>query len=71
MQTLPILTQYEQLPDIYKQEANDFIEFLSNKANINIEENKSLKRNVFGSLKGKIKMSDDFDAPIAEFKEYT
>lgn len=71
MQTMPILTKYEQLPEIYKQEANDFIEFLSTKANTNITENKSLKRNVFGSLKGKITMADDFDAPIDDFKEYT
>jgi len=25
---------------------------------------------VFGRLKGKIKMSPDFDAPLSEFKEY-
>lgn len=25
---------------------------------------------VFGRLKGKIKMADDFDAPLDDFKEY-
>ncbi|MCL2211048.1 MAG: DUF2281 domain-containing protein [Treponema sp.] len=25
---------------------------------------------VFGCLKGQIKMSDDFDAPLEDFKEY-
>ena len=28
------------------------------------------KRNGFGILKGKISMSDDFDAPLEEFDEY-
>jgi prevent-host-death family protein len=28
------------------------------------------KRRQFGSAKGLIKMSDDFDAPLEDFKEY-
>jgi hypothetical protein len=67
-----ILAQYEKLPDYYKQEANDFIEFLFSKTNQkqNKIEKKPLKRNGFGCLKGKIKMAEDFDAPLEDFKEY-
>jgi hypothetical protein len=66
----PILTQYEQLPDNYKQEAMDFIEFLFLKVNKKKIEKKTLKRNAYGSLKGLIHMADDFDEPLEEFKEY-
>jgi hypothetical protein len=65
-----ILNHYEQLPDIYKQEANDFIEFLLSKTNQIEIKNRPLKRNAYGSLKGKIKMADDFDEPLEEFKDY-
>jgi hypothetical protein len=66
----PILTQYEQLPDNYKQEAMDFIEFLFSKANKKKNGKKTLKRNAYGSLKGLIHMADDFDEPLEEFKDY-
>jgi hypothetical protein len=33
-------------------------------------ENKPAKRNGYGSLKGKIWMAPDFDAPLEDFKEY-
>jgi hypothetical protein len=65
-----VLMRYEQLPDDYKQEASDFIEFLLSKANQNSFDQKPLKRDGLGSLKGQIKMSDDFDEPLEEFREY-
>jgi len=70
MNTLPVSAQYEQLPEIYKKEADDFISFLYSKFVKQDSFRKPLKRNGFGSLKGKIKMTDDFDAPLEEFKEY-
>jgi hypothetical protein len=72
MNSATISTQYEQLPDYYKQEANDFIEFLFSKAfqSQGIIEKKPLKRNGLGSLKGLIKMAEDFDEPLEEFKDY-
>jgi hypothetical protein len=33
-------------------------------------ENRNPKKSAFGSMKGKIKMADDFDAPMDDFKEY-
>jgi ABC-type glycerol-3-phosphate transport system substrate-binding protein len=65
-----VLTQYESLPEKYKKEANDFIEFLYSKANQKNKKKKTLKRNAFGSLKGLIHMADDFDEPLEAFKEY-
>ncbi len=35
-----------------------------------IELKKQKKERIFGMLKGKIKMSDDFDEPLEEFKDY-
>lgn len=70
MNTSTLLAKYEQLPDNYKQEANDFIDFLFSKVNNFKIEHKPKTRNAFGSLKGKIKMADDFDAPLEDFKEY-
>jgi len=29
-----------------------------------------LKKSIFGLLKGKIKIADDFDAPLKEFEDY-
>ena len=29
------------------------------------------KKDLFGSLKGQIHISDDFDAPLEDFKDYT
>ncbi len=57
-----ILSQYEMLPENYKQEVDDFIEFLLLKVNRDKAEKKPLKRNGLGSLKGLIKMADDFDS---------
>ena len=70
MNSTSVLIQYESLPDKYKKEANDFIEFLYLKVNHKNGKKKNLKRNAFGSLKGLIKMSDDFDEPLEAFKEY-
>jgi hypothetical protein len=57
-------TKLETLPKNLKQEVLDFIDFLLEKSA------KSKKKVIpqFGSAKGKIKMSADFDEPLAEEK---
>ncbi|MEI6331967.1 MAG: DUF2281 domain-containing protein [Pseudanabaena sp. ELA645] len=67
----------KQLPHSLQIEVFHYIEFLKNnyvKQNNNsieaLEEKKSKKREGFGIWQGKITMSDDFDAPMAEFEEY-
>jgi hypothetical protein len=69
MQSTVVLEQYEQLPDIYKQEAGDFIEFLFLKTS----KSKGIiskSRGGLGMSKGKYNMSKDFDEPLDDFKEY-
>ena len=68
MTSLTLYTKLETLPPELKKEASDFIESL-------VQKNNSQKVNkkanpVFGSLKGKIILSADFDAPLDDFKEY-
>jgi hypothetical protein len=66
MADLTIHTKLETLSPDMKNEVNDFIDFLiqkSARAKVKITPQ-------FGSAKGKIKMSADFDAPLDDFKEY-
>src|SRR5260221_13441956 len=59
-------TKLETLPKNLKQEVLDFIDFLLEKSA------KSKKKVIpqFGTAKGKIKMSADFDEPLDDFKDY-
>jgi hypothetical protein len=73
MASLSLYTKLETLPPALKEEAKNFIEYLVDKTKKAKKESKSsLNSNVptFGSLKGKIHLSDDFDAPLDEFKDY-
>jgi len=65
MGQLTLHTKYESLPPYLKKEVNDFVDFLLHKSKPII--NKPAK---FGSAKGKIKMSADFDEPLDDFKDY-
>jgi hypothetical protein len=66
MSNLAIHTKLETLPTEMKNEVNDFIDFLIAKS----ARNKQKVIPKFGSAKGKIKMSSDFDAPLDDFKDY-
>lgn len=63
---------YKSLPAEFKQEVRDFIEFLLSKKQEPqpTQSPNPLKRNAFGVLAGKVSMSPDFDAPLADFEEY-
>ncbi|WP_341224688.1 DUF2281 domain-containing protein [uncultured Arcticibacterium sp.] len=67
MENLSLYTQLESLPSDLKKEVLDFIEFLKFKMD---REPKSSKNRQFGVLKGKISMTNDFDEPLEDFKEY-
>ena len=58
--------EINNLPFNLRQEVADFVAFLKLKK---VDKSVSLKRE-FGYGKGKIEMSDDFDEPLDEFKEY-
>ncbi|MBE9460919.1 DUF2281 domain-containing protein [Dyadobacter subterraneus] len=68
MSTLSIHTKLETLTPALKDEVNDFIDFLIEKST------KDKKKKIipeFGSARGKIRMSPDFDEPLDDFKDYT
>ncbi|MEL6626029.1 MAG: DUF2281 domain-containing protein [Bacteroidota bacterium] len=62
-----ILRKIHALPENLKGEIIDFIEFLTHKYDKNSSKKKSPR---YGSLKGTFQMSEDFDAPLEEFKDY-
>lgn len=67
MNTLSIHTKLETLTPDLKEEVNNFIDFLIEKSS---KEKKKKIIPEFGSAKGKIKMSPDFDEPLDDFKDY-
>lgn len=69
MTSQSLYTKLESLPPALKEETKNFIEFLVEKSKKKKAESK-VKKTAFGSLKGKIHLSEDFDAPLDEFKDY-
>ena len=65
-----LISRFENLPEEFKTEVWDYIDFLyfkKDKANGGSDNN---RRNGFGCLKGKISMRNDFDEHLEDFKEY-
>jgi hypothetical protein len=65
MSTLHLQSRIEQLQIELKKEVEDFVDFLLEKS----KKEKPTKRTL-GLAKGRIVISDDFDQPLADFKEY-
>lgn len=70
-----LLETFNKLPESLQQEVLHYAEYLAEKykdlpENGQATEEKLGKREIFGIWKGKIKMADDFDEPLEEFKEY-
>jgi hypothetical protein len=66
MNNVSLYNKINSLPENLKREVLDFVEFLQTKNKKVL----SKKPRTFGSLKGKIKMAEDFDDPIEDFKDY-
>lgn len=66
MNDLELYSKLMSLPDELKKEADDFVEFLKTK----MADKKITESRTPGLAKGLIKMSDDFDEPLDDFKEY-
>jgi hypothetical protein len=66
MTQVQLYKKISYLPDSLKAEVNDFIDFLMSKR----KNEKKKKQPKFGSAKGQIYISPDFDEPIEDFKEY-
>lgn len=65
MNDISLLNKINSLPEELKKEVIHFVEFLQTKT----EKKSEKKPRVFGSLKGKIHMADDFDKPIETMKK--
>ncbi len=66
MTDLQLYTELSTLPDHLKEEVKDFIGFLKTKS----KQKGKVKQRNFGAAKGFFEMSDDFDEPLEDFKEY-
>ncbi len=67
MTDLTLYQKITSLPDSVKKEVDDFIEFVIQK---NKGEKESKNHPKAGFLKGTFKVSDDFDEPLDDFKDY-
>lgn len=63
-----------QMPEDVKKQVNDFIDFILSKKEkdykVDGTEKGETNKRPFGILKGKIKMAEDFDEPMEDFKDY-
>ena len=66
MEKLNFYNKILLLPEEVLAEVNDFIDFLMSKRKKEIKK----KQPKFGSAKGKIYLSPDFDEPLEDFKNY-
>lgn len=67
MDDLSLYSQINSLSSDMKKKVMDFV------SNLKKDQDKSkvITARPFGALKGKIRISDDFDDPLEDFKEYT
>ena len=66
MESLRLYKKISSLPGDLKKEVNDFVDFLLSKKKSQIRK----KQPKFGSAKGQIYISPDFDEPLDDFKDY-
>jgi len=64
-----LLEKVKKIPPAYRQEVEDFIDFILRKKSVRNDSKKGTRRKI-GLLKGKLQMADDFDAPLDDFKDY-
>jgi len=66
MNDLELYAKLAELPEEFKKEAHDFVDFLKTK----MTDNETNKKRKAGLAKGLIEMSEDFDEPLEDFKDY-
>ncbi|MBC7569488.1 MAG: DUF2281 domain-containing protein [Spirosoma sp.] len=70
MSTIALLTEITSLPPELRREVEDFVAFLRAKKQPQPLKKHELKEREFGYAKGKVWLSDDFEAPLSDFGEY-
>ena len=66
MSTAQLTEEIASLPPNLQEEVKDFVAFLKTK----VQKQLPLTKRQFGAGKGVITMTDDFDEPLEDFKEY-
>jgi len=66
MSDVQLFTEISSLPANLKQEVSDFVAFLKYRK----KQKTVLKKRQFGYAKGFFEMTEDFDKPLDDFKEY-
>jgi hypothetical protein len=66
METFTLVKEIETLTSVLQREVFDFVEFIK----VKYQQKQPLKEREFGFAKGKVKLHEDFDAPLDEFKDY-
>ena len=69
MSTKELISKIDALPPEFQREVEDFIDFLQQKWSRDTNK-KPLEKRQFGYAKGFFKMSDDFDEPLEDFKDF-
>lgn len=67
MSKIQLIEKIKKLPLANQKEVENFVDSIF-ETKINISQME--KKRTLGLLKGKMKMSADFDAPIEDFKDY-
>lgn len=67
MSKIQLIEKIKKLPVTYQKEVENFVDSIF-ETKINISQIE--KKRTLGLLKGKMKMSDDFDSPLEDFKDY-
>jgi len=67
MTDVQLYAQIASLPSELKQEVSDFIGYLKQKS----KKKHKISERQFGYAKGFFIVSDDFDEPLEDFKEYS
>lgn len=68
MSTTQLFEEITSLPANLQEEVQDFVAFLKTKAQK--QQQPPLQKRQFGAAKGFFVMSDDFDEPLEDFKDY-
>jgi len=63
-----LIKEIDELPNDLKEDLKHYVDFLKFK-NENSNQDKKIQRKA-GFLKGTFQMSEDFDEPLEDFKEY-
>lgn len=70
MKDIQLYKEIEALSENLKKQVIDFIAFLKDRSKQTAGNNANKPVPQFGRLKAKIEITDDFDEPLEEFKEY-